>query len=526
MAKQTQKIAKEQSLSFKQKRLLETVSPRVIWPDWVSSDTKKAYALRRIEINRVKKQLKAIFSHKVLTSRDRTDIGRLSREMKALVETDPTAIFTKNKNGTWKYSREAAWKTASDPFQSHHIRGLDKYFEPMRGLDDLELIDLHEAAAERGHYFGNHPKNRIDIHRSLHVGRTRQATPGYESIHGWLNYTDLTDDEFGEIIERIVASDRAMAGDLSDFLDESDIIDYNTVEDIANMSEDIGAPRDPNVALRRQVVPDDGYWEFGVGENERFTLFNMADNDVNLGKEITKKQVKPVLYTEKKRSQTGIQEEFLRQNPNPELWPDNVKAAFEAQDAKTLKKYMLNKGTRIRNMLGSNNMQMFSKVGGRLNQTNLASMAVANAAAGNYGGALVNTGMLGGTLAIDSTAVQKRLAKGATALTARFGKRSAAKLLPGLDIILSGQDVYSYAMRGRWGASARALAGGVVGWIPGKGDAFAATMDLINTGEDIMLGDFSQVELDEDIDLEQPKTRIRNYIGTDGIDTRSIKTLF
>ena len=295
----------QQSLKSKQGETLNNLGSKAIWPDWVPKSTQKVYKLRREKITELQGKLKKLFASKTLTTPLKAKITSLTREIKTVVETDPTELFKVDK-GKYLYKPKDFY-TAKDPIQSHHIKGLDKYYEPMKQLDDFELFELHEEAAKKGHYFGNHPKNRIDLDRASHVGRTRQATPYFESIHGRIDFQDLSPKEYDEYIDKI----------------------------ISNQSTDtIGKAGGPEGFKRKRMpLPTDSSWEYGVSANKD-QFFGMADADQALADEFKSKKPNPVLFEGKVK--TPFIKEFINQNPDPSKWPKGAIEAIKNQDAKAL----------------------------------------------------------------------------------------------------------------------------------------------------------------------------------------------
>ena len=77
------------------------------------------------------------------------------------------------------------------------------------------------------------------------------------------------------------------------------------------------------------------------------------------------------------------------------------------------------------------------------------------------------------------------LGKQITALVSERGAKSAAKLIPGLDILLSAWESGEYLSQGKLDQAGIALLSGAIGWVPVIGDAASATLDLSNTARDI-----------------------------------------
>lgn len=108
-----------------------------------------------------------------------------------------------------------------------------------------------------------------------------------------------------------------------------------------------------------------------------------------------------------------------------------------------------------------------------------------NISTGNIPGAVVNASALSVQLVGQSPAVQKRFAELAIKLTAERGVKTGLKLIPGVDIVMSGAEAWSYASEGKFDQAALATLSGAIGWVPGLGDFGAALIDATNTGIDI-----------------------------------------
>ena len=108
-----------------------------------------------------------------------------------------------------------------------------------------------------------------------------------------------------------------------------------------------------------------------------------------------------------------------------------------------------------------------------------------NIGTGNYVGAGIGAATYGTSKALQDPRVQARVAKQITQLVAERGAKSAAKLIPGLDVLLSSKESWDYLKRGRWDQAGIAALSGAIGWIPLVGDGISAALDLSNTGLDI-----------------------------------------
>ena len=134
---------------------------------------------------------------------------------------------------------------------------------------------------------------------------------------------------------------------------------------------------------------------------------------------------------------------------------------------------------------GSNVLSGISqKFGGLRRADQIANIGV-NTAVGNYGGAAVGTGLLAGSELLKDAKFQRRMATQISKLIAERGTKSAAKLIPGLDVLISGKETWDYLSRGKLDQAGKAFVSGALGWIPVIGDGISAALDLSNTGLDI-----------------------------------------
>ena len=121
---------------------------------------------------------------------------------------------------------------------------------------------------------------------------------------------------------------------------------------------------------------------------------------------------------------------------------------------------------------------------------------VAQTATGVATGNPIQAGVAGGTLAttqvLQSPQVQKRIAKQIAELVAKRGVKTAAKFMPGVDIVISGAESWDYLKQGKLDQAGIAALSGAIGWVPVIGDGAAAALDLTNTGIDISRLDFNQ----------------------------------
>ena len=133
---------------------------------------------------------------------------------------------------------------------------------------------------------------------------------------------------------------------------------------------------------------------------------------------------------------------------------------------------------------GMENVKNYSGLGKLRDADQLANIGL-NVSTGNYVGAGIGTATYGTSKALQNKQVQARVAKQITKLVAERGAKSAAKMIPGLDILLSSKESWDYLKRGRWDQAGIAALSGAIGWIPVVGDGASAALDLSNTGIDI-----------------------------------------
>ena len=133
---------------------------------------------------------------------------------------------------------------------------------------------------------------------------------------------------------------------------------------------------------------------------------------------------------------------------------------------------------------GMENVNNYSGLGKLRDADQLANIGV-SIGTGNYVGAGIGAATYGTSKALQNKQVQARVAKQITKLVAERGAKSAAKFIPGLDILISGGEVVDYLKRGRWDQAGVAALSGAIGWIPIVGDGASASLDLSNTAMDI-----------------------------------------
>tara|TARA_R100000152_G_C6757215_1_gene181012 strand:+ start:45 stop:1415 length:1371 start_codon:yes stop_codon:yes gene_type:complete len=291
------------------------------------SDLPPQYNARRKALLDLEKEFLNIRAKKLAGTATQTELRRygiLPREIKAVTITDPEVIFKRNRQGKWVYSKEAQWKVKGDalapglkPLESHHKSGLDKYYGKIKGWDDDSLYDLHRKLGDQGKYLGNHPKNLVNLDSSLHVGRARQFTPAYESIHGVIDYSDLTEAEWEELVDRV----------------GSENIDYLKTD--VDFDSDIGSPGDPKgIRRKRSLVPSDEVFEYATEANMD-SIARMMDNDYQIAEEFVKKIPKTKIAFKGKSSTVN---NFIKNNlKDKAFWPEDTEEAIKNLDLPRLK---------------------------------------------------------------------------------------------------------------------------------------------------------------------------------------------
>tara|TARA_B100000287_G_C20585654_1_gene762144 strand:+ start:42 stop:1325 length:1284 start_codon:yes stop_codon:yes gene_type:complete len=158
-----------------------------------------------------------------------------------------------------------------------------------------------------------------------------------------------------------------------------------------------------------------------------------------------------------------------------------------------------------------------SKLGNLISKTRTADL-VAQTATGVATGNVVQASVAGGTLAttqvLQNPQVQKRIARQIADLVTKRGAKTAAKLVPGVDIVLSAKESWDYLKQGRLDQAGIAALSGAIGWVPVIGDGASAALDFTNTGIDISRLDFNQ----------QANTK-KKKIDTDLPNNKSLKIL-
>ena len=153
--------------------------------------------------------------------------------------------------------------------------------------------------------------------------------------------------------------------------------------------------------------------------------------------------------------------------------------------------------------LDATTVRNLGTVSGAFSKTDAAVNLGVGLATGNY----LQAAGGGAGLVMQSNAAQKQIAKA----IAKRASKSTLKLIPGVDIALSGAEAYGYLTEGKFDQAVIAGLSGAVGWIPVVGDAAAATLDMTNTGIDISRMDFNR-KGDVDLDVKPEYRQYKNSI--------------
>ena len=213
--------------------------------------------------------------------------------------------------------------------------------------------------------------------------------------------------------------------------------------------------------------------------------------------------IQQILGVKKKTNKLGGISDLLTNTPeNYEVdftpKPNNVNVSSPAV-----------KGTNVETaafMKGLKNVNPLSGLGKLRDADQLTNIGV-NVSTGNYVGAGIGVATYGTSKALQDPRVQSRVSKQIMKLVADRGAKSAAKMIPGLDILLSGKESWDYLKRGRWDQAGVAALSGAIGWIPIVGDGASAALDLSNTGLDI-----ARLQAPTGANKKKGKNRLQRYL--------------
>ncbi len=149
-------------------------------------------------------------------------------------------------------------------------------------------------------------------------------------------------------------------------------------------------------------------------------------------------------------------------------------------------------------------------MGGKFNTAD----SVAQLASGNYVG-----GGIG--LVLQNPSVQKAIAK----RFSKFAGKQVAGLAPGVGGTLSALEAMGYTKQGRFTQATIAGLSGLVGEIPGIGDALSGALDLTNTGIDILTGNLGQPTVEEGHEyIDASRTDLAANGFVEGFDTKRVRS--
>ena len=156
---------------------------------------------------------------------------------------------------------------------------------------------------------------------------------------------------------------------------------------------------------------------------------------------------------------------------------------------------------------GKNGKSLVNKLGGVRRADQGVNFAL-QLAQGNYGGAATSATTITAGELLKTKAGQKAIARQVGKIAAKQGGKTALKLIPGMDIYISGREAWDYLRRGRYDQAGIAALSGAIGWIPGAGDVVSAGLDLTNTGISLKRGDYDLLA-DTDTDTDTNKTKVK-----------------
>ena len=167
------------------------------------------------------------------------------------------------------------------------------------------------------------------------------------------------------------------------------------------------------------------------------------------------------------------------------------------------------------------------KVGGKFRKGDAyARLGIAGATGDVIGGTMAG-GQIAMQTALQNPKVQRRIAAQIAEITAKRGAGTVAKMVPGLDILISGKETMDYLAQGKLDQAGIAAVSGAIGWIPIIGDAASASLDIANTGIDIARLDPSSLINNQKTKATQPDLSIGSkrfkFNPADKLSFRSLK---
>mgnify|MGYP003149183460 CR=1 FL=1 len=166
------------------------------------------------------------------------------------------------------------------------------------------------------------------------------------------------------------------------------------------------------------------------------------------------------------------------------------------------------------------------KLGGGLRKGDAYARLGMSVATGDVIGGTITGGQIAMQTALQNPKIQRRIAAQIAEITAKRGAKTAAKMVPGLDILISSKETMDYLAQGRLGQAGIAAVSGAIGWIPIIGDAASASLDLANTGIDIARLDPNALINNQKTKTTQPDLNIgSNRFKTNPVDNLSLRSL-
>ncbi len=396
----------------------------------------------------------------------------LFRKLKALTVTDPTVY---KEHTTWL--KNLAQTSLIDTLEGHHINGLDDSFIFLDGQEDEFIKSFHADHAKLGNYYGNHPKNIVGFTKGQHVGRARTGESAVDSVHGRLSHTRLdSPEDFSDWVYSEIGEGNKLKIGSSDKLSLEPShalrLDVPSSADIDNMSYD-------------QVMEKTAW----LAERDKSSVKEVQQTTPKA--KITDKHIPEPIKKIISRIPTESMSDELVQAIDDGDWrtvrslgKPEIEAFETAQDLNIKADRTALKGLNL------------SAVKGLRRADTLAQLAI-SASQGDALGMTIQGTQLAAGEALQTRAVQTRLAKKIAELSAKRAGKTGLKLIPGVGLALSGAESYGYAQQGKWDQAIVSGISGVVGELPGFGDALSAGLDIWNTSQDISdLHSAAQQELD------------------------------
>ena len=322
--------------------------------------------------------------------------------------------------------------------EAHHKRGVKMYAPFYEGLNEKQAQELTQWFVDEGVPLGDAKSNLVNLPKDLHVGE--------EGIHTWMkeNNIQVLPDETGK----------------------GNFITINK----GKHKGDLFVKGSPGSAVRA-VMPSVKHLTL----NERLpaiaTWLKYVQEPVDT--KLAELQWDDYRSKNKPKASDALQIPEIQQEFAEEA---KIKANGNGNG----------NGNGVNGKNGTNGkLNGITTGSGKARLVDSALQIGSNVATGNYAGAAIGAGTLAGSQVLQNSVVQKKVAQQITKLIAERGAKSAAKLIPGLDIALSGKESWDYLRQGKLDQAGIAALSGAIGWLPLVGDGISAALDLSNTGLDI-----------------------------------------